>query len=100
LQPLAQWQTTVDVYQIDIDDRILLSANLSLPTALRDQLAAQGVLVSAGRYFTNALDTRTRGVDVVSTWQQDWGRAGRASTRWPTTTTGIRCAMSTTTRRC
>ena len=77
LQPLAQWQTTVDVYQIDIDDRILLSANLSLPTALRDQLAAQGVLVSAGRYFTNALDTRTRGVDVVSTWQQDWGRAGR-----------------------
>ena len=77
LQPLAQWQTTVDVYQIDIDDRILLSANLSLPTALRDQLAAQGVLVSAGRYFTNALDTRTRGVDVVSTWQQDWGGAGR-----------------------
>ncbi len=77
LQPLAQWQTTVDVYQIDIDDRVLLSANLSLPTALRNQLAAQGVLVSAGRYFTNALDTRTRGVDVVSTWQQDWGGAGR-----------------------
>ncbi|WP_431046109.1 TonB-dependent receptor plug domain-containing protein [Roseateles sp. L2-2] len=77
LQPLAQWQTTVDVYQIDIDDRILLSANLTLPAALRNQLAAQGVLVSAGRYFTNALDTRTRGVDVVSTWQQDWGGAGR-----------------------
>lgn len=77
LQPLAQWQTTVDVYQIDIDDRILLSANLTLPVALRNQLAAQGVLVSAGRYFTNALDTRTRGVDVVSTWQQDWGGAGR-----------------------
>lgn len=77
LQPLAQWQTTIDLYQIDIDDRVLLSANLSLPTALRQQLAAQGVLVSAGRYFTNALDTRTRGVDVVSTWQQDWGAAGR-----------------------
>jgi iron complex outermembrane receptor protein len=77
LQPLAQWQTTVDVYQIDIDDRVLLSANLTLPTALRNQLAAQGVLVSAGRYFTNALDTRTRGVDIVSTWQQDWGGAGR-----------------------
>jgi len=77
LQPLPQWQTTVDVYQIDIDNRILLSANLSLPAALRSQLAAQGVLVSAGRYFTNALDTRTRGVDLVSTWQQDWGAAGR-----------------------
>ena len=77
LQPLAQWQTTVDVYQIDIDDRVLLSANLTLPAALRNQLAAQGVLVSAGRYFTNALDTRTRGVDLVSTWQQEWGSAGR-----------------------
>ncbi len=77
LQPTDRWQTTLDVYQIDIDDRVLLSANLSLPAALRTQLAAQGVLVSAGRYFTNALDTRTRGVDLVSTLQQDWGAAGR-----------------------
>ncbi|UXH77369.1 TonB-dependent receptor plug domain-containing protein [Roseateles amylovorans] len=79
LQPTQNWQTTVDVYQIDIDDRVLLSANLSLPAALRAQLAAQGVLVSAGRYFTNALDTRTRGVDLVSTLQQDWGALGRGN---------------------
>ncbi|ALV06726.1 TonB-dependent receptor plug domain-containing protein [Roseateles depolymerans] len=78
-QPTRQWQTTLDVYQIDIDHRILLSANLSLPTALRNQLAAQGVLVSAGRYFTNALDTRTRGVDLVSSLQQDWGVGGRGT---------------------
>lgn len=77
LQPTSNWQTTIDAYQIDINDRVLLSANLSLPTALRQQLAAQGVLVSAGRYFTNALDTRTRGVDLVSTVQQDWGAWGR-----------------------
>ncbi|WP_245643150.1 TonB-dependent receptor plug domain-containing protein [Roseateles chitosanitabidus] len=77
LRPTANWQTTIDAYQIDIDDRVLLSANLSLPAALRAQLAAQGVLVSAGRYFTNALDTRTRGVDLVSTLSQDWGRSGR-----------------------
>ncbi|OWQ93212.1 TonB-dependent receptor [Roseateles aquatilis] len=77
LQPTSHWQTTVDVYQIDIDDRVLLSANLSLPAALRAQLAAQGVLVSAGRYFTNALDTRTRGIDLVSTLNQDWGAWGR-----------------------
>ncbi len=76
-QPIRDWQTTLDVYQIDIDHRILLSGNLSLPAALRSQLAASGVLVSAGRYFTNALDTRTRGVDLVSTWNQAWGSAGR-----------------------
>lgn len=77
-QPTRDWQTTLDVYQVDIDARILLSGNLSLPTALRNQLAAQGVLVSAGRYFTNALDTRTRGLDLVSTLRQDWGSLGRS----------------------
>jgi iron complex outermembrane receptor protein len=77
LRPLPQWQTTVDVYQIDIDQRVLLSVNLVLPTAVRDVLAAQGVLAQSGRYFTNAVDTRTRGVDIVSTWQQDWQGAGR-----------------------
>ncbi|MBV8503934.1 MAG: TonB-dependent receptor [Paucibacter sp.] len=77
LQPTKDWQTTIDLYQIDIDHRILLSGNLSLPTALRTALANQGVYVSAGRYFTNALDTRTRGVDLVSTFRQDWGSAGR-----------------------
>lgn len=78
LQPSRQWQTSVDVYQIDIDDRILLSGNLTLPAALRTQLAAQGVLVSAGRYFTNALDTRTRGIDIVNTWRQDWASWGQS----------------------
>jgi len=78
LSPTRDWQTTLDVYQIDIDHRILLSANLTLPTALKNQLAAQGLNVSTGRYFTNALDTRTRGADLVSTLGQDWGAAGRS----------------------
>ena len=78
LTPTRDWQTTLDVYQVDIDHRILLSGNITLPTALRNQLAAQGLLVSTGRYFTNALDTRTRGADLVSTLRQDWGAAGRS----------------------
>jgi iron complex outermembrane receptor protein len=78
LKATRDWQTTLDFYQIDIDDRILLSANLSLPAALRSQLAAQGVQVSAGRYFTNALDTRTRGFDLVSTLRQDWQTWGQS----------------------
>lgn len=78
LTPTRDWQTTLDVYQVDVDHRILLSANLSLPAALRSQLAAQGLLVSTGRYFTNALDTRTRGADLVSTLRHDWRAAGRS----------------------
>lgn len=68
-QPSANFTTSVDVYRIDIDGRILFSANLQLPDALKSILAAQGYTVGAARYFTNALDTRTKGVDVVSTYR-------------------------------
>jgi iron complex outermembrane receptor protein len=78
INPTSQFQSALDVYRIDIDDRILLSANMSLPAALRAQLAAQGVVVSAGRYFTNALDTRTDGIDWVNTLRQDWQGGGSA----------------------
>jgi iron complex outermembrane receptor protein len=57
---------------------VVFSSNLVLPTALQSELAAQGVLASAARYFTNGLDTRTRGVDLVSTYRQDWRELGRS----------------------
>jgi iron complex outermembrane receptor protein len=71
LSPTRNWNTTVDAYRIDIDDRIALSANMTLSPALQTALAKQGILVGAGRYFTNAIDTRTTGVDVVSTYRWD-----------------------------
>ena len=76
-KPTRDWQTTVDLYQIDIDHRVLFSANLVLPVALQNNLAAQGVFASAARYFTNGANTRTRGIDIVSTLHQDWRAAGR-----------------------
>ncbi|WP_317203158.1 TonB-dependent receptor [Janthinobacterium sp.] len=69
LQPSRNFSTTVDVYRIDIDDRILFSANLKLPQNLKKQLLAQGSNIDAARYFTNAVDTRTTGVDVISTYR-------------------------------
>ncbi|QJE02240.1 TonB-dependent receptor [Massilia forsythiae] len=68
-QPTRNWTNTVDFYRIDIDDRIVFSANLQLSAALQRTLAAQGAYVGAARYFTNAVDTRTKGVDVVSTYR-------------------------------
>jgi iron complex outermembrane receptor protein len=77
LQPTGNWTASIDTYRIDIDDRVALSANMTLSPALQTVLANQGILVGAGRYFTNAIDTRTTGVDVVSTYRWDTSAAGR-----------------------
>ena len=66
--PLSGLYTTVDLYQIDINHRIVLSGNLT-GTAVQNYLTSVGIpFVSGGRFFTNAVDTRTRGVDLVSTY--------------------------------
>ena len=77
LQPTRDWIASIDAYRIDVDNRIALSANMTLNAALQNVLAAQGILVGAGRYFTNAIDTRTTGVDVVSTYRLNLANAGR-----------------------
>jgi len=85
LQPSERLYLTVDAYQIEIDDRIVLSSPLNIdpaasanagdPDRLAAAQAAQALLASLGvdgvtsfNYFTNAVDTRTRGVDVVGTY--------------------------------
>ncbi|MET3130475.1 iron complex outermembrane receptor protein [Oxalobacteraceae bacterium GrIS 1.11] len=70
-QPARNVGATLDAYRIDIDERILFSSNLILPDALKQTLAAQGNPVGAARYFTNAVDTRTSGVDLVGTYRID-----------------------------
>jgi iron complex outermembrane receptor protein len=68
LNPVKNLSLTADYYQILIDDRIVFSGNFT-GTAIRDFLAAQGFPGVAGaRYFTNAIDTRTLGVDVVANY--------------------------------
>ncbi|AEG47967.1 TonB-dependent receptor plug [Sphingobium chlorophenolicum L-1] len=78
LTPSPRLNITVDAYQIRIKDRILLSDTLQGPL-VRGVLAAAGITSSAGGfYFSNAADTRTRGLDVVSTWRADLGQLGHA----------------------
>lgn len=67
---------TVDMYSIDVDDRLNLSANYSLTPAEVASLEAAGV-TSAGnlqnfRFFTNDFDTETDGFDIVATYPVDW----------------------------
>jgi len=71
---------SIDYYHIDIDDQIVLSSNFvdaAGRRTLRDYLAALGIPgVTSVRYFTNAVDTRTQGVDVTAAYAVDLGKAG------------------------
>ncbi|MFQ6311224.1 TonB-dependent receptor plug domain-containing protein [Lysobacter capsici] len=76
LQPADGLYITVDAYKIEVEDRILLSENLT-SAAVRNYLQANGYPgIGGGRYFTNAVDTDTQGVDVVATqaWDLDSGK--------------------------
>lgn len=68
LQPVDRLYITIDAYQIEIGDRIIFSSSLTDAPVLA-KLAQLGYNnVSSVRYFTNAADTRSRGVDFVGTY--------------------------------
>jgi iron complex outermembrane receptor protein len=71
---------SVDYYHIQIDDQILLSSNYvdaAGSRRLRDYLASVGAPgVTSVRYFTNAADTRTEGVDAALAWKTSFERWG------------------------
>lgn len=78
LQPTDTTSITLDAYQIKIRDRIAQTGYLGGTPAI------QAILIGAGlnpnqavTYFTNALDTTTRGVDLVGDYRQDLGAYGR-----------------------
>lgn len=71
-----QLDLTVDVYRIRVDDRITLSEFLeddgSGNTSLSElvQNLPGGTDVESVAFFTNAVDTRTLGADLVLTWDR------------------------------
>jgi len=80
LTPAAGLNISVDAYQIDLKDRITLTGLLS-GTGVRNILIANGFSGDQSvRFFTNAVDTRTRGVDVVATYAFDTGADSRLRT--------------------
>ena len=71
--PNADFNLTVDFYRIDIDDRIVLSNNLS-GDAIEALLAGTGA--NRARFFLNAINSRTEGVDIVSTYTLNTAQYG------------------------
>lgn len=72
LEPLDNLTVTADVYRIDIRDRVSLSSNLVLNNTAINYLKDNGVgniNYTSARYFTNATDTSTDGVDLVASYR-------------------------------
>ncbi|MDU9394483.1 TonB-dependent receptor [Pseudomonas sp. zfem002] len=82
-QPAPRTSITADAYLIDIDDRITLTSNLYdqgngvITRILQSQGVARGTWVN---YYTNAYDTRTKGLDIVADHSSDFGAWG--DVRW------------------
>jgi iron complex outermembrane receptor protein len=64
--PVERLTFTVDGYQISVEDRIILTGSLEGET-VEELLAAYGA--PTVKFFTNAVDTRTRGFDVSATYR-------------------------------
>ena len=63
-RPTRAFSVTVDAYRIDVDSRIIKSR--SLPVVGNPEF-------SEVAFYTNALDTRTDGLDVVGVYNALWG---------------------------
>jgi iron complex outermembrane receptor protein len=76
------FELTVDAYQIDIDNRIVLSENIQgVNGGTATQQAIYNLLqpfgVTTARFFVNGVDTTSKGVDVVARYRLDAEEAGR-----------------------
>ncbi|MEY2881271.1 MAG: hypothetical protein RLZZ15_3651 [Verrucomicrobiota bacterium] len=64
--PAPAFTASVDFYGIKITDRIVLSSNYT-GAAVTNFLVSRGLpAVGGGRYFTNAVDTKTEGIDLTT----------------------------------
>ena len=65
---------TVDAYQIKVKDRIVLTGLFDTGD---DQIGSilEGLNVGAAQFFTNAVSTKTRGVDLIATYNANFGKS-------------------------
>jgi iron complex outermembrane receptor protein len=78
------FELTIDAYQIEVSDRIILSENLgpTRPSQSAATIAAvlgiiQPLGVSSARFFTNGLETTTKGLDIVGRYRLPTDTLGR-----------------------
>jgi iron complex outermembrane receptor protein len=60
--PTDDWTVTFDIYQVDVDDRIAKTQDIPVDHPLFTRLS----------FYTNALQTETRGFDLVALYEREW----------------------------
>jgi len=73
--PTDRFNLTLDGYLVDLDDRILLTGFIG-GDSVESILASKGLPLTSAQYFTNIVDTRTRGVDLTANYRTIIGQAG------------------------
>ena len=74
--PVRFFSLTADWYRVNINDRIVLSGNF-IHSSVQQLLEQNQIFgVSGARYFTNAVDTRTTGLDIVTSFAIDLNTGG------------------------
>jgi iron complex outermembrane receptor protein len=73
--PTDEFTLTLDGYLINLNDRILLTGFIG-GDAVEAILAAKGLAVTSAQYFTNIVDTRTKGVDLTTSYHTIVGASG------------------------
>jgi len=87
LRPAPRLTITVDAFQIRLKNRIVGSGQIdskSIGDAVFQSVAASGYVLESFANsgivsFVNGPTTRTRGIDIVASYDADFGSAGRAS---------------------
>jgi iron complex outermembrane receptor protein len=64
-RPFRGFEVTVDAYQIDIDDRIILTNNFLGTNNAQIRTILNNAGANRANFFTNAIDTRATGIETV-----------------------------------
>ncbi|MGB3779451.1 MAG: TonB-dependent receptor [Tunicatimonas sp.] len=69
------FDVTVDAYQVDVDDRVVLTSQFDADNSEEIASILSSVNAGSAQLFTNAIDTRTRGIDVIAAYNTSFGES-------------------------
>ncbi len=79
LKPSSSLSFTVDAYQIQVKNRIVLTGFFGYDpfgsTVPEVQALFAPFGADGGRFFTNAINTTTKGIDLVASYRTAWGKS-------------------------
>ncbi|MEO5649202.1 MAG: TonB-dependent receptor [Ginsengibacter sp.] len=84
-KPFTGFEVTVDAYQIDIKNRIILTNNFDGKTSPQIQAILDEAGANTANFFTNAVDTRATGLEAVFSYHTKLGAKQSLTTSLATT---------------